>query len=590
MVKMAFVNIKNVDKIFDEKEITSDLFGEEVAVIQKNCIMKDYINEKLEILKTDKTIDSYNYLGERGRISKFEYELEANGNVIKLSATLDTFDSKHYLEIEMNSSVSTDYDYDFEKLKLAIKKLMIKDWKKCIWLRDEQSEELASKLYAKTHIVENQLRELINKVLTKELGTTWLDMDEFHKIKSEYNSRSVDFKRIVENFNNIDDSLISINTDSLVKIMKTVVFENEIDINATVQSNIRLKSKILELDQKLFDSLKHLWKVKIDLWNDVFVKLFDKSFDLEISNFIKNRNHIAHNKLLDYSSFQKIESNIDKMKIAFEQAIVKIDQNYLSDEAIMTLEAEEEQKREEENYLLDLKMSEAGINILNYDSIYRKFAQSIQEVYISINDEFYFNDWIHVSAISMSDNTGNEQAVFSISNNISVDDTLVVYASYSIDDGEGELSSLDIKVKNNETVIFETTIEYINGEAHYYEDGCYYLPATEDEYNNDGQKEFISDLNEYIREDMNKIKREVDSLSSCISPEELGPTVSQSPCYSCGEEYISVNDEIYPFGKCINCGEENELKECIRCHEIFNSEVEGAGELCDNCHDFIENE
>ena len=272
MVKFSFIEIKNIEKLFSYNESTSELFGDEVNITEEISKVEDYINGILERLKLDKVISSYIYIGEIGRIAKYCYELNSNERLIQLSITLDTVSEKHYMEIEMTSSIVDGYDFDFEKLKIAMKELMIKDWNKCIWIRDEQSEELASELYTKMHIVENIFRELVNKVLIRELGTSWLDMAEFRKINDVYKARSVDFKRKVKSFNNIDDSLISINTDSLVHIMETVIFEDEINIDSEIQSTINLKSKILESNVNLFKSLKLLCKVKVDLWKDVFEK------------------------------------------------------------------------------------------------------------------------------------------------------------------------------------------------------------------------------------------------------------------------------------------------------------------------------
>ncbi|SHJ81791.1 hypothetical protein SAMN02745751_03448 [Dethiosulfatibacter aminovorans DSM 17477] len=589
-VKISFIKIKDIEKLFTKEGVVSELFGDRTGSVIEKCIANEYLDDILSKLQLTKVIDSYSYLGEIGRIAKYNYEVVSCDNTVSVIFTLDSLNDSHYMEVELESNPNANYDLVLEKLKLEIKKNMLKDWVNCIWIRDEQSEDLAAQLYRKMHIVENLFRELINKVLNRELGTDWLAMEEFQKINNEYKARTVDFKRSVKSFSNIDDSLISINTDSLVKIMKTVIYEDEIDLNHDVQKNLKLKARILESNDKFFESIKKLWKVRIDLWNDVFAKMLDENFNIGITDFIKNRNHIAHNKLVDYNSFKKIKDNIDSMETVFVNAIEKVNQHYMSNEAIMTIEAEEVHRLQEEHYLLNLKMSEAGVNILDYNSIYQKFACSVQEIYVGINDEFYFSEWINISSLSMTENTGDEQAVFSISNHVNEEDTIVVYVSYNIDDCEGVSSELEIKVKNGEVVINKIVVEYKNGSVIFDEDAGYYLSENEDEYNDSEIDEFVNELSSYVEDEMNSIKKEVDSLHACIPSEELGSTVAESVCYSCGKEYISVNEEIYPYGKCINCGEENSIKECIRCCSLFNSDVEGMGDLCDSCYDFVMNE
>lgn len=302
-VKFSFTRIKETKRLFKKENLVSDIFGELVETSSEKCIANEYLNNILLKLQANKIIDSFSYLGEIGRIARYNYKINCGKEFFSAIFTLDSLNGFHYMEVDLESVAKNDYDMVLENFKLELKKYMLKDWVNCIWIRDEQSEDLASQLYRKMHIVENLLRELIIKVLNRELGTDWLSMEEFHKIKKEYQGRTVDFKRSVKSFSNIDDSLISINTDSLVKIMKTVIYEDEIDFNHELQKNVKLKARVLEPNDKFFESIKKLWKVKIDLWSDVFENLFDENFNIGITDFIKNRNHIAHNKLVDGKIF-----------------------------------------------------------------------------------------------------------------------------------------------------------------------------------------------------------------------------------------------------------------------------------------------
>ena len=53
--------------------------------------------------------------------------------------------------------------------------------------------------------------------------------------------------------------------------------------------------------------------------------------------------------------------------------------------------------------------------------------------------------------------------------------------------------------------------------------------------------------------------------------------------------YISINDELYPYSYCINCGEKNEIQECLRCGVLYPSEY-GDENLCSYCFDKLEKE
>lgn len=60
-------------------------------------------------------------------------------------------------------------------------------------------------------------------------------------------------------------------------------------------------------------------RVNVDIWKDLFEQYFD--FELSIiTDFIKNRNHIAHNKLLNWISMQKIKQNVELLRAYIEIA------------------------------------------------------------------------------------------------------------------------------------------------------------------------------------------------------------------------------------------------------------------------------
>jgi DNA-directed RNA polymerase subunit RPC12/RpoP len=65
--------------------------------------------------------------------------------------------------------------------------------------------------------------------------------------------------------------------------------------------------------------------------------------------------------------------------------------------------------------------------------------------------------------------------------------------------------------------------------------------------------------------------------------------VADITCWNCNQEYISINDDIYPYGQCLNCGEYNEIKKCGRCNSLYDSD-EGDDFLCGYCNHKIESE
>lgn len=61
------------------------------------------------------------------------------------------------------------------------------------------------------------------------------------------------------------------------------------------------------------------------------------------------------------------------------------------------------------------------------------------------------------------------------------------------------------------------------------------------------------------------------------------PPVSDSNCSECGEQYISIDENICEIGICVNCGHRNDISKCTRCGKLCNPEISGEVTLCDEC-------
>lgn len=146
-----------------------------------------------------------------------------------------------------------------------------------------------------------------------------------------------------------------------------------------------------------------------------------------------------------------------------------------------------------------------------------------------------------------------------------------------------------LTARNEQRTILDATVQYTNGEAHEDYMECIYVPDRESEIDEDAIKEFTSDLVDYIKDEMNELKSEIDSMRYSAVKDGAGLPLADIPCWNCYQEYISLNDDIYPYGKCINCGEDNEIKTCGRCGSIYDAD-EGDGFLCGYCLDKFESE
>mgnify|MGYP007111633939 CR=1 FL=1 len=81
------------------------------------------------------------------------------------------------------------------------------------------------------------------------------------------------------------------------------------------------------------DYVRKKRNVKIDFWEDLFKAYFDGADKQKlITNFIKNRNHVAHNKLLNQAGAQMIKENATEFRQMISDANNVFEESVPSDE------------------------------------------------------------------------------------------------------------------------------------------------------------------------------------------------------------------------------------------------------------------
>lgn len=584
-IEFMFNNIKDISLIYSKEEKYNEDWGDYVTEVR--YIGSDYCKNIVMQLKSHFIeIKGFNYNGQTIRIAHEEYDIETMEKKYSISFTIDTFKNNTQAQLLINLFSASDigkYDIFLEKLKMFIKKILLKDWKMCTWIIDEQSEYLGMELYPLIFKTENKMRAFINKVLTYKFGIKWMELIGFKNIIKDNRKTNVDFKRIVPEFDNINDSLICLTVESLKKLMlKTKIYETSFDLSDT--DILKLHEKLVEDDRNsVFQKLIQLRKLKVDIWRDVFKKYFDNNIENSIEDFIKNRNHVAHNKLLTNASSEKMKQNILEVEIKFDKADRLFSDEEPSDELIETWDSEEEELLNEKEYIHDRISNETGINILFSKEIFELFKEKIQELYTEIDDCEYFSYAVGVSKLNNIEDEPVNQSLFSIESNVDGNFNFDVWVLFEIAEGMGEDSYMNLWIeKSDMTNILETKVIYHNGEAHEDAMECYYVPDSESYFEDKVFKRFIEDLKRYISNDMNTIKSQVDNHDYLAIKKGENSPVADFPCWNCNQNYISVDNNIYTYGHCINCGEENEILKCIRCGKIYSAE-DGGEDLCNCC-------
>ena len=562
-----------------------------VMVKPKTALSETYIQDLLDRLKIQPNV-----------VKDFSIFENVERHWKAVITSLD--DSKLFIEFSVNTysgvkqlivkieprKISNDFDKNLFDVKIHLKDLIRSEWEDCVWLEDEQSTAIAEELYGEIYMVENSLRQFINMVMVRTFGTSWWDNYIPQKIKDKYDSRHVAYKRTAESFKNVSDHLISIDTDDLIDIMTHVLkkwqpqHDKEIE-KALEKTNLGEK----ELNQ-IIDKLRKQLVAEINLWDKIFKKYFGDGFIEAWTEFSKNRNHVAHNKLLDLSAYEKIKKSIVVVASAVEAARNKFESEHLSEEELEEIHAEFAQYEEEERELakqreIDFMEEEAGVRIKDGEAIFEEFNEPISNFITSIGDSIYFRNDIDVNTEELVRNEATQE-IISVESKIN-DSTLKVISHLDIDDSSGQTSTVRLSLVVDGNEISTCELSYDNGEAEWNEEQGYFLPLVYNELHIEELEEFEKEVLDKFEEIFPNLISEVESRKYEVVKNGGAEPVAEFPCEECGESLVSIDDSLCEVGKCVNCGHENSLEECQRCEQLYNPNAEGRNGFCDSCYDYV---
>lgn len=570
-------------------EVGESPFGGENAITVEIRRSKEYSEAILADVKSCLSgFTEYKYLGCRERIAREAYQLTISGMTYDVFFVFDKREDDNiqlHIEIESpiieNPDFETRYNKTLEALKLALKDRVSKDWQGCTWLIDDQSEMLGADLYHCFFKIENQFRAYANKVLIQHLGQNWLDRPGLEQYKDSVCSMENSFKQIVPQFANINTSLLSMTLETLSKvILKAVIYkENTTLTSAELTRLYQYLEKRNEQAAKEFVEKKR--ETKINLWNDVFSQYFadPEQFKKQLNQFIKARNHIAHNKLLTFFAFKKMHDELSAFETTLTQALEQFERMNASEELLDTWQYEQEQDEYDEQYWRDRIFGETGVEIRDEDEIYELLCQTVAELYDTVSDRYHYDPCFEVSDMETPVKDGTTK-VFTVTSNAS-DEKLTIFVSIMVDDDMDTSSYLTIEAKHGEDVIAKVECTYHNGEGHEGEEGLC-VADSDSEYDDTEVHDFLEDLIAYIEEDLNPYVKQVSAMEyECGRYGGTSP-VADFACQECGKDGVSITEDLLPIGKCCYCGYENEHYVCELCGTVYD-DMGGDEHLCNGC-------
>ncbi len=565
-----------------------------VMVNPTEDISGDYVEKFVNELKREQSIIQNCEIYESTDFGeKIKLQSKNTSSWYFIEAEISTYNnSKHLFFSIVPQMITNKFDKDLYDLKFHIKNSLRKDWEECIWLSDEQSSNYAKELYADIHELENQLRQFINIVMIRNFGVNWWDKYTTPKIQDKYKARYSSYKRVAQLYANVSDRLLSIDTDDLLDIMthkiKRFAPESEHVVTNLLES-LRETGDISTVAaeyKKVIEKLKKECDVETDLWASLFGKYLQDKFIEEWKDFCKNRNHVAHNKLLDYNAYITIKKSIKAVADSLSLAEKKFNETSLSDEEReIIFEIEEERKAELEMLEFEKMESEAGIRVLDSASICDIFEEHISEYIESIKDSIYFRNDLETNTYSFSKETDNK--LFSIHSKLNESEIMITSSSF-IDSESGGESTVTINLVIDGEVVDTCDIEYTNGEAELVEDQHYYLPTKYNEFSGGTIDSFINQVESQVAETFPNLVEEVNYAEREAIKNGGKRPVGDMVCEECDEEYICIDESIFEIGRCVNCGHFNDIRQCDRCEEYYHLGYQGDSCHCDGCIDYME--
>ena len=585
-IKFSMDRIRNMNLIYTWTPTHSDEFdcdGEEERYHGVD-FCKQAVTDTINALNWG----TQEYLGSQERIANEVFTVTSpEGIDYQIEFAINTYERKAArLECTITAPEKESFDQRLEELKIALKNRLILDWEVCTWLVDMQSAQLCKEAYEKAFIIENNLRAFASKVLIHFLGIDWLNSTGLEKEAESVKCLKEKFIQRVPEFDNINADFLSMTLETLVGVMfEGIIYNDNVVLNKSQYTKVWEIAKKNGTGNSIAEFIKSKRTVEKRIWDDLFVPYIDEQekFKKAIHNFIEDRNHVAHSKVLSWNSYQIILSDFDKMDGFIRQADSKFDREETSDEVLDTWNALQEEERNEREYYRERIASETGIDVLDEDDIRNWFDNVLHDLFSDVYQQYHLDVCYEISDFQTPDNG----ICFTVTSPVTEDSSLRVdvFSEYVIDDELGEDSTCTIECKDGTgKTICSAEIHFHNGNGYEGEEGL--MEADEDsEYDTSELEELREELFEYIDEKLNPYPGKLDAYAY----ENKGDNAwtADFACSQCGKFGVSINEEFLPIGRCCYCGWDNELEKCDRCGQLVSVDDMENG-FCPSCSSYIE--
>lgn len=144
-IEFKMIGIKDISKIEQRDKVKDSTFGEECVVDYVQDIADQYCKDVMNKAQESLDMREIKYIGCTERIGNYEFAISNDAIDYSVIFQKDTYEGKLQFTVLIGyaqkrvglppvnqKEMITEYDLFLEKLKLCIKDVLIRDWKKCI--------------------------------------------------------------------------------------------------------------------------------------------------------------------------------------------------------------------------------------------------------------------------------------------------------------------------------------------------------------------------------------------------------------------------------------------------------------------------
>ena len=502
-----------------------------------------------------------------------------------ISYSIETYSKVQILIVEI---LSDSYDVKnlskqscLECLKHEIRK-SVGHFSNKYCLYDKQSQHYSELLYPLVYRVENSFRFYINEVFLKTFGSDWLERAVEKSLIDNRKNRIENTQRLSGKNADLHPFLLSLEVNDLIKLAQTKLRKWNPVFDQRIEDVINKKSRA-DLTTLLYSQCD----IKIDIWDRFFAPFLGEDFLDDFHLFEKYRNQIAHNKLIEFDVFYRINELCNKLIEEVSTAYVKYSSFTISEEEqelINDIKSDLEiQEINEEESLRRIAEEESGVTVYNQHEIHDILLEICNDIKSTVEDLYWDRDDINIGEIVEKSSVQYKwEIIYSINSII-----LSIDFEFEIDNTPGAQSNIVVQIRiNDDTETFH--ISFSNGEYEFDQFQSCYLPLTEDGFS----EPEVCSVKNYVCDKINmafpNLKELADSKSYL---ESVGKDTSivypDVFCENCGEEYLCCDERVAEKGICLNCGTKNYIAFCSRCGlpiEAYENEKSfDTSSLCDKC-------